>query len=91
VQRFILNERIELRPLRQSDAGAYYDCARKNIRRLEPWFYWASDAMTLEETQNYLYRLKRSRSPRSTGRTGISTVKSAARRRISRAALCPSD
>lgn len=49
-----LTERIVLRPLRLTDAPAYYACARKNLQRLQPWFYWAREALTLEETQQYL-------------------------------------
>jgi RimJ/RimL family protein N-acetyltransferase len=51
---FNVTDSVVLRPLQASDATAYYACARKNVRRLEPWFYWASDAMTPEETQQYL-------------------------------------
>jgi ribosomal-protein-serine acetyltransferase len=51
---FNLTERIVLRPMKSSDADAYYTCARKNLPRLEPWFYWASEAMTPEETRQYL-------------------------------------
>jgi ribosomal-protein-serine acetyltransferase len=49
-----VTDRIVLRPLRTSDADAYFACAYKNLRRLQPWFYWAREAMTLEETQQYL-------------------------------------
>jgi ribosomal-protein-serine acetyltransferase len=51
---FDLDGGIVLRPLRASDAHAYDACARKNLARLKPWFYWAHDRMTLDETVRYL-------------------------------------
>jgi RimJ/RimL family protein N-acetyltransferase len=51
---FEITDRITLRPLRLRDAPAYYECARKNLERLRPWFYWVKDDMELAETQQYL-------------------------------------
>lgn len=51
---FTLPENVVLRPLRAGDAHAYYACARKNLARLRPWFYWAGDKMDLREAQEYL-------------------------------------
>jgi ribosomal-protein-serine acetyltransferase len=54
IRSFTLTDGIVLRPLRLSDAPAYFACARKNSERLRPWFYWVTDRMDLAETQQYL-------------------------------------
>jgi ribosomal-protein-serine acetyltransferase len=51
---YTLADNVTLRPLRAGDACAYYTCARKNLARLEPWFYWANEEMQLSETEEYL-------------------------------------
>jgi ribosomal-protein-serine acetyltransferase len=45
---------IVLQPLAAGDARAYYAAARKNLARLHPWFYWARETMTFDETLAYL-------------------------------------
>lgn len=45
---------MQLRPLSVADADAYYTCARKNLPRLHPWFFWAREEMTLAEIRREL-------------------------------------
>jgi ribosomal-protein-serine acetyltransferase len=58
-----LRDNVTLRPLRLHHALAYYECARKNLARLRPWFYWATDSMEPAETQQYLLDIQEQPEP----------------------------
>jgi ribosomal-protein-serine acetyltransferase len=42
---------LGLRPLTRADAPAYYACVLENFERLQPWFSWATPALTLADVE----------------------------------------
>jgi ribosomal-protein-serine acetyltransferase len=63
MQAFDLGRNVGLRPLRLTDARDYYDCARKNFARLQPWFSWATDDFSLAGVEIELAEIERQRDP----------------------------
>lgn len=62
---FDLMDGVHLRPLRSDDASAYFECARENLERLRPWFFWADEHMDLAGTERHLAGMERQPDPRT--------------------------
>lgn len=55
---------VELRLVSVSDAPAIYACARRNLERLRPWFFWANPELDLAEIERRLQELAKQPDPR---------------------------
>ena len=58
-----LSNGVQLRPLRFADASDYYECARRNFGRLQPWFSWATQSFELAQVEADLMQLERQSDP----------------------------
>ncbi len=60
---FDLGDGVQLRPLRLQHARDYYECARRNFVRLQPWFSWATDDFDVAAVEAELTHLERQPNP----------------------------